>query len=137
MKNKTILKYKPELVPLARKLRNNQTYSERLLWKHLKSKQIRGFDFDRQKQIDNYILDFFCNELMLAIEIDGESHNDKEKYDHDRQKRLESLGILFLRFDGLQVINNINGVLQVIYDWVDNYKEPTPNPSQEGNLSNH
>jgi very-short-patch-repair endonuclease len=79
MKKKIILKYKPELVARARELRNNATYSERFLWRYLKRKQIKGYDFDRQKPIDNYIVDFFCNELMLAIEIDGESHNDRAK----------------------------------------------------------
>ena len=116
-------------------LRNNPTFSERFLWKHLKRKQIRGYDFDRQKPIDNYIVDFFCNELMLAIEIDGDSHNEKENYDLRRQDRLEGLGVSFLRFDGLQVVNNIDVVLQVIYRWVEKHGEPTPNPSREGNKS--
>ncbi len=133
MKNKTIFKYNPELVIRAKKLRNNPTFSERKLWRHLKRKQVKGYDFDRQKPIDNYIVDFFCNELMLAIEIDGESHNDRVMYDQRRQKKLESFGISFLRFDGLQVINNIEGVLQVVYRWVDEFERPTPNPSREGN----
>ncbi len=133
MKNKTILKYNPDLVVHAKKLRNNPTYSEKFLWKYLKRKQVRGFDFDRQKPIDRYIVDFFCNELMLVIEIDGESHNDKKEYDQHRQKRLESFGISFLRFDGLQVVKNIDGVLRTIYNWIDEHREPTPNPSREGN----
>ena len=75
MKRKNILSYNPILKDLARDLRNNSTLSEVLLWKYLKGGQMLGYDFDRQKPVDNFIVDFFCNELMLAIEIDGETHN--------------------------------------------------------------
>jgi len=126
MKNKTIQPYDQSLVKRARELRNNATFSERVLWKHLKRKQLKGYDFDRQKPIDKYIVDFFCNELMLCIEIDGESHNYKESYDKNRQVILEKMGISFLRFDGFQVINNTEGVLQHIHDWVDKYEETHP-----------
>jgi len=126
MKNKTIQPYDQSLVKRAHELRNNATFSERVLWKHLKRKQLKGYDFDRQKPIDKYIVDFFCNELMLCIEIDGESHNYKESYDKNRQVILEKMGISFLRFDGFQVINNTEGVLQHIHDWVDKYEETHP-----------
>ena len=79
---------------------------------------MQGFDFDRQKPIDHYIVDFFCNELMLVIEIDGESHNEKIEYDNHRQKRLESLGIRFLRFYDIDVKKNMNGVLSTIENWI-------------------
>jgi len=126
MKNKTILPYKKELVTRAKYLRNNSTFSERVLWKYLKQKQLKGYDFDRQKSIDKYIVDFFCNGLMLAIEIDGESHNEKLIQDKHRQNRLEHLGIKFLRFNGFQVINNTKGVLQIITDWVEEYEKTHP-----------
>lgn len=126
MKNKTIIPYRQELVKRARELHNNATFSERVLWKHLKRKQKRGYDFDRQKPIDKYIVDFFCNELRLCVEIDSESHNNKEDYDKRRQNDLENLGITFLRFDGFQVIKNTVGVLQVINDWVENYEQTHP-----------
>ena len=96
------------------------------MWKHLKRKQIKEYDFDRQKPINNYIVDFFCNELMLAIEIDGDSHSERKSYDQHRQNRLESIGISFLRFDGFQVINNTNCVLQFIFDWIENYEKTHP-----------
>src|SRR3989338_9346391 len=77
---------------------------------------------------------FFCNELMLAIEIDGCSHNERSEEDQIRQAKLESLGIRFLRFYDVDIKKNIHGVLWVIGDWIRKYKdEPTPNPSQEGN----
>lgn len=79
---------------------------------------MRGFDFHRQKPLDNFIVDFFCNELMLAIEIDGDSHIGKEKYDKDRQVRLEKLGVNFLRFADIDVKENMNGVLQTIEKWI-------------------
>ena len=126
MKKNIILPYNQKLVARARKLRNNPTFSERVLWKHLKRKQIKEYDFDRQKPINNYIVDFFCNELMLAIEIDGDSHSERKSYDQHRQNRLESIGISFLRFDGFQVINNTNGVLQFIFDWIENYEKTHP-----------
>jgi len=123
---------------LARKLRNNSTLSEILLWQELKGKQMMGYDFHRQKPLDNYIVDFFCNELMLVIEIDGDSHQHDEIYDNDiiRQSKLESLGVRFLRFDDLDVKKNIVNVLRTIENWIDEFEEEhTPNPSQEGNPS--
>ncbi|MDP3298220.1 MAG: endonuclease domain-containing protein [Thermodesulfovibrionia bacterium] len=132
MKRKTILSYDPKLKSLAIELRNNSTLSEVLLWQYLSKKQILGYDFDRQKPIDNYIVDFFCNELMLAIEIDGISHENKNEEDDIRQTRLESLGIRFLRFYDSDVKGNMQGVVTTIEEWI-RVNEPTPNPSQEGN----
>jgi very-short-patch-repair endonuclease len=130
-----IIFYNPKLKQRAKNLRNNSTLSEVLLWKYLKGKQIKGYDFHRQKPIDNYIVDFFCPELMLALEIDGVSHIGKEKdiYDRERQKLLESFGVKFLRFNDIDVKKNIEGVLMKIEGWIDKYTQPTPNPSQEGN----
>ena len=118
MKRKRIFQYNPKLKERARYLRNNSTLSEVLLWRHLKGKQMHGFDFDRQKPIDNYIVDFFCNELMLAIEIDGDSHDSKVEYDKNRQTKLESLGLHFLRFSDLDVKSNMEGVISTIENWI-------------------
>ena len=118
VKRRKIIPYNPALKEKARYLRNNSTLSEVLLWKHLKGKQMCDFDFHRQKPLDNYIVDFFCNELMLAIEIDGDSHIGKEKYDEVRQNKLEGLGIKFLRFADLDVKKNMNGVLEIIENWI-------------------
>ena len=79
---KNIVKYNPLLKEIAGKLRKNGTPAEIRLWAYLKGKQLRGFDFHRQKPMDNFILDFYCPALKLAIEIDGSSHNDK--YDIDK-----------------------------------------------------
>jgi very-short-patch-repair endonuclease len=130
-KRKQILTYNPKLTERARELRKNSTFSEVLLWRHLKCKQILGYDFDRQKPIDNFIVDFFCNELMLAIEIDGETHNFKITRDIERQRILEEFGVRFLRFTDEEVKQNLEGVVSAIEEWIrDN---PPLHPSEEGN----
>ncbi|EJF09782.1 hypothetical protein O71_13154 [Pontibacter sp. BAB1700] len=68
-----IIPYKPHLKELAKKLRRESTLSEVLLWNELKARKFLGLDFDRQKPLDNFIVDFYCKDLMLAIEIDGDS----------------------------------------------------------------
>lgn len=75
-----------------------------------------GYDFDRQKPMGDYIVDFFCNELMLAIEIDGDTHNYTGEEDQSRQVNLEKLGIKFLRFTDGDVKGNVEGVVAIIED---------------------
>jgi epoxyqueuosine reductase len=118
--------YNPKLTARARELRNNSTFSEVLLWGELKTGRMLGFDFHRQKPIDNYIVDFFCYDLMLAIEIDGSSHDNKVEYDAYRQKKLEGLGIRFLRFDDLDVKQKIEWVLEEIKHWIKEHEPNTP-----------
>ena len=127
MKRKPI-PYHPRLKQLARQLRKNSTLSEVLLWKYLNGKQMLGYDFHRQKPLDNYIVDFFCPELMLALEIDGSSHEMEGAYEKDqqRQQRLESLGVSFLRFDDLTVKQDIRRVLGVIEYWIEGYEQEHP-----------
>ena len=110
--------YNPALKLLARKLRNNSTKSEIFLWNYLKGKQILGYDFHRQKPIGNYIVDFFCSGLLLAIEIDGESHYGNEVKDAKRQKEMEKFGVRFLRFDESEIYYNLDNVIKVIENWV-------------------
>ena len=110
--------YNPKLKELSRNLRKNSPLSEVLIWQRLKKKQMLGLDFHRQKPIDEFIVDFFCSELNLVIEIDGETHRDKLRQDVNRQKRLESLGVHFLRFSDVDVKNNMEGVLIKIEEWI-------------------
>ena len=127
MTNRKIIPYNPKLKQLARKLRNHSTKSEVLLWNYLKGKQVKGFDFHRQKPIANYIVDFYCSELKLAIEIDGESHIGNEEKDNVRQKEIEKFGVTFLRFDEIYIYYNLDGVMKTIESWIDNYtKAHTP-----------
>jgi very-short-patch-repair endonuclease len=118
--HRKILPYNPALKEKARELRNNSTRTEILLWTFLKDKQLRGYDFHRQRPVDEFIIDFFCNELMLAVEIDGVSHIGKELYDTKRQNRLEKLGVRFLRFKDEDVFYNCDYVVKEIEKWVDN-----------------
>lgn len=118
--------YNPKLTQRARELRNNSTLSEVLLWQELKGDKMLGYDFHRQKPIDNFIVDFFCYDLMLAIEIDGSSHDGKEKYDAFRQQKLELLGIRFLRFDDLDVKQKMEWVLKQITGWIEEHASSTP-----------
>ncbi len=84
-----------------KKLRNNSTPAEVFLWKHLKQKQISNKKFRRQQSIGNYIVDFYCPEERLVIELDGEVHFEEEtmKYDEERSKYLNELNIKVLRFE--------------------------------------
>ena len=77
-----------------------------------------GYDFDRQRPIGNYIVDFYCKDLSLAIEIDGDTHIYRYDEDEIRQKTLENIGIRFLRFEDIEVKKNISNVLRVIEDWI-------------------
>ena len=116
-----IIDYEGYLKELARKLRQNMTLGEVLLWQRLKRKQMRGYDFDRQRPIDRYIVDFYCKDLKLAIEIDGSSHDGEEAKVNDeiRQERLESLGVRFLRFTDADVKQNMEMVVGSIARWID------------------
>ncbi len=78
--------YNPKLIPLARKLRNNSTLAEILLWEEIKNRKMLGYRFLRQKPIGNYIVDFFCNKLKLAIEIDGDTHRE-ENFENDMKRQ--------------------------------------------------
>lgn len=93
MVKRKIIPYNPRLKELAKKLRKQGILSEVLLWKELKGKKLLGYDFHRQKPIDEYIVDFYCAELNIVIEIDGSSHNDKFENDIIRQNKLEELGL--------------------------------------------
>ncbi len=116
---KKIIPYNPKLQEVARKLRKQGILSEVLLWNELKGKKMMGYDFHRQKPLGNYIVDFFCNELMLVIEIDGDSHNDNTfDYDDKRQKELEEFGLTFLRFYDRYVKNYLSDVVDSIKEWV-------------------
>ena len=75
-----------------------------------------GYDFHRQKPIDNYILDFFCYDLMLGIEVDGYSHEILEVYNKDivKEKRMNELGITILRFSDFEVLRDMENVIRAI-----------------------
>ena len=115
--------YNQNLKQLSRDLRNNSTLSEVLLWKQLKGRQIKGYQFMRQKPIEKYIVDFYCSKLKLAIEVDGHSHNERVEEDAERQNELEKLGIIFLRLDDKLIKTQIRHVVQVIEDFVEVFEK--------------
>ncbi len=108
----TILPYNRNLRMRARELRNNATRAEIILWQEIKNRAL-GHQFHRQVPIDEFIVDFYCHELMLAIEVDGSSHESPEAQQNDalRQRRLESLGVRFIRFDNGEVMADMSSVL--------------------------
>ena len=112
--------YNPKLKELARQLRNRSTKTEIKLWNFLKRKQLMSYDFHRQKPVDNYIVDFFCNKLRLAIELDGYTHGFEEVFEKDEVKtqKLRELGITVLRFTDDDVMNNIGNVLRGIQEFI-------------------
>jgi very-short-patch-repair endonuclease len=113
MKRNNLISYNQELKAKARRLRNESTFSEILLWLKIKGKTF-GYEFHRQVPINEYIVDFYCHELRLAIEIDGCSHDNKYDYDQLRQKKLEFLGVRFIRFNDIDVKRNMNDVLRAL-----------------------
>jgi very-short-patch-repair endonuclease len=135
MKKNNIIPYNPNLKSLARDLRNNSTKSEIILWNKIKKKSL-GVEFHRQVPIDEYIVDFYCHELMLAIEIDGVTHHYNFEKDDTRQKKLESFGIRVIRFDDKDVRFALNDVLRALEITIENIieseEEHPPRPPSKG-----
>jgi len=117
LKNKPI-PYNPKLKNYARELRKNSTLSEVLLWQNIKGK-VHGVEFHRQVPLLNYIVDFYCHEIGLAIEIDGDSHDFKYDYDVLRQGKLEEYGIRFLRFTDREVKKEMFSVMLQLEHTID------------------
>jgi very-short-patch-repair endonuclease len=92
-----------------RSLRNNMTYCEKIIWLHLRKRQL-GYRFLRQYSVDHFVIDFYCPELKLAVEIDGDVHDKPEQKDYDkaRQKYLEKYGIEFVRIKNEEFLANPN-----------------------------
>jgi len=114
--------YNKNLQSYANSLRKEMTKAEACLWKYvLRARQLKGFQFRRQRPVLNYIADFMCKELMLIIEVDGITHYFEEtiKKDEIRQKNLESAGFTVLRFSDEEVLNNIHAVFNYLEDWIE------------------
>jgi len=103
----------------TRHLRKHPTVAETRLWQELRRKQMRGYSFYRQRPLDQYIVDFYCPDLMLAIEVDGDSHAGQFDADLERQQCLQSLGVHFLRFSNLNVLRDMDNVLRTIEGWIE------------------
>jgi very-short-patch-repair endonuclease len=117
------------LTTTAKNLRKNQTRVEAVLWNRLRAKQIEGIKFRRQQSIESFIVDFVRFEKRIIIEVDGGQHAEKKQRDLRRDKLLIDNGFKVLRFWNNDVLDNIDGVLEIIP-----HPPLYPLPSREGNL---
>ncbi|BCM92887.1 putative protein [Abditibacteriota bacterium] len=99
-----------------RALRNAMPPAEVILWKRLQRRQVAGAKFRRQQSVEAFVLDFYCPEVRLAIELDGPSHDGEEaaQRDESRQQLIESYGIVFLRFSNQEIYQNVQGIVETI-----------------------
>ncbi len=125
MPRRKIIPYNPKLKELARQLRKNATKAEATLWNSLNRKQCLGYDFHRQKPLGNYIADFFCQELMLVIEVDGVSHNQEavQRKDKEKEAFFNNLGITVLRFQDSEIYPENRDALSAIEQYVLDYEK--------------
>ncbi len=109
-----------------RRLRRNMPKAEKLLWAKLRDRQILGFKFRRQFGVGPYSIDFYCPELKLAIETDGDSHfasEDAVEYDHRREDYIQAFGIRILRFTNNQIYRNIDDAVEYIAHYILNLNQ--------------
>jgi len=116
-----MLKYNPKNKANARKLRSDMTDAERIIWSHVRRKQILGIQFYRQKPIGNFIVDFYAPAIKLVLEIDGAQHVEPEhlQRDKDRDAVLNGMGLLVLRLNNNMVMTRTQDVIQHIYQTVE------------------
>ncbi|MFJ1323492.1 endonuclease domain-containing protein [Capnocytophaga canis] len=135
MTNK-IIPYNPNLKEFARVLRKNSTLSEVLLWKQIKNKAL-GVEFHRQVPMLEYIVDFYCHELRLAIEVDGNIHDFRYLEDAQRQGEIEKYGVTFIRFSNEEIKYNMFSVILSLEGKIKELKkeqENIPLPPSKGDL---
>lgn len=114
------LPYKKTLTTLARENRKNPTKAESRIWNEvLRNRKFAQYKFVRQKPIDGYIVDFYCSELRLVIEIDGDSHTEMVEYDQERTKILSGYGLSVVRYSNEDVLKNIEGVYDDLAQWIE------------------
>lgn len=102
----------PKKFELARSFKQEMTSAEDVLWQHLRGKKLMGLKFRREHPFDNFILDFYCPQFKLAIEVDGAIHNDvgQQQYDNSRTEKLKLNGITVIRFTNEEVLRDIEFV---------------------------
>jgi len=106
------LPYNPDLKTRSINLRKAGNFPEVVFWKQVRSASFHNLDFDRQRIIGNYIVDFYIKTSGLIIEIDGSSHNDKDNYDERRETFLKSFGLEMYRISSLRVLHDIDNVMK-------------------------
>ncbi len=117
------------MAELARKLRQKETWPEKLMWRWLRDRRFSGYKFRRQHSVGDYCLDFFCEEAELAIELDGSHHGHpgQQAHDAEREKFLKSLGIKTLRFWNSHLRRNAQSIRDTIFDELQK-RAPRPLP---------
>ncbi len=126
------LPYERRLTAFARENRRNPTPAELLIWNHvLRNRQFCGLKFVRQKPIGPYVVDFYCAELRLVIEIDGDSHAEQLAYDAKRTRRLEAMGLTVLRYANREVLQALDGVYEDLCSKVAG-RAPSPDKGRAG-----
>ncbi|MFA6469486.1 MAG: DUF559 domain-containing protein [Bacteroidota bacterium] len=123
---KSILYTDPKAKEIAKIVQKNSSLGEIMLWKKLCDRQLLGYEFLRHKPIGKYIVDFFCIELNLAIEVDGVSQETDQAYRFvsEREAKLEKVDVHFLRFNDSNVRNDIKSVLLEIEGWIKEHTKP-------------
>lgn len=111
-----------------RELRRNQTDAEKMLWRQVRGKQLKDKKFFRQYSVGSYILDFYCPEIKLAVELDGGQHTDEEKkkYDNVRSEYLQQQGINVIRFWNHEVLQQLEAVLAKIVEQIEKSEQLLP-----------
>jgi very-short-patch-repair endonuclease len=120
MSRNKIIPYKPHMKAIARKLRKQMTLTEILIWEQIRRRKL-GVQFHRQVPMDRFVVDFYCHELMLAVEIDGSTHDNPQNSasDEERQTILESYGVKFIRIPDKEVKKNLDGAVKYLAEKVD------------------
>ena len=128
-----VLRGHPECLDLKRKLRSEMTGAEARLWSRLRMKQFQELKFRRQHGIGPYIVDFYCPERALVVEVDGDSHADANQIKKDRQREsyLRSLGLQVVRYQNDDIIKNLDGVLEDLSKRV-SLESTSPSPPYKG-----
>ena len=126
--------HRPELTQHARTMRHVATDAEMRLWSQLRSRRLAGWKFRRQHALCGFILDFYCAEAGLAIELDGGGHAmpGQAAYDHERERRLSRKGVRVLRFWDDQALRETDTVLELIVKALDTPPHPTLSPKGRG-----
>ena len=109
------LPYNMELRERARELRKAGNLSEVLMWQQLHKRKFKGYDFDRQKIIGNFIVDFYCIDCNTVIEIVGNSHNEKADYNKSRDAFLQDLGLSIIHIQDIDVLKCLDDVVRMLH----------------------
>jgi very-short-patch-repair endonuclease len=119
--------YNKKLKPFAKHLRNNSTKGEIKLWIYaLRARQLKGYQFLRQRTVSSYIADFFCKELKLIVEVDGITHKNRIERDRSKDEKLIGLGYTIIRIPDYDIFTNLSGVIKRLENWVDEYEKIHP-----------